>query len=292
MNLQARCTSARLASPVRMLFLALLAAFVLTTPARAQPEPDDEDAPRPAQPVQVGWTDEMLDQNIFQEQGNFSAARKHLEDLLALQIEHIDRACGLTDAQKKKVRLSGRGDIKRFVNRYEEIKRKFQLVKHDQQKVFQEIWQDVSRLQIMLQSGFFLEDSFLLKSLPHTLTREQQERYQAVMNQRRAFRHRADIELAVRIMELNAPLRAAQRRALIALLLQVTKPPRKTAQYAYYALQYRLSQLPEEKLKPLFDDAQWKVVSAQLNQFKGIRQWLKQSGQLDEDGDDQAAAGQ
>jgi hypothetical protein len=87
-------------------------------------------------------------------------------------------------------------------------------------------------------------------------------------------------------------LRAAQRGELIALLLQVTKPSHKATQYTYYAVQYRLSQLPEDKLKPLFDEAQWKGVSAQFNQFKGMRQWLKQSGQLDEDGDEKAAAGQ
>jgi hypothetical protein len=274
-----------------MLFLALLAAFVLTTPARAQPDPDDEDedAPRPAPRVQMGWTDETLDQWIFQNQGSFSGVRKHLDELLALQLEHIDRACRLTEAQKKKLNLSGRGDIKRFFSIYEEVKRKFQRVKNDQQAM-QEIWQDISPLQTMIQSGLFLEDSFLLKSLPHTLTSEQLERYQAVTNQRHAFRHRADIELAVRILELNVPMRAAQRRELIALLLQITKPPRKTTQYAYYALQYRLAQLPEEKLKPLFDEAQWKVVNAQLNQARGMGQWLKQSGQLDEDADDKAAA--
>jgi hypothetical protein len=273
----------------RSLLTGLLAAFVLAAPARAQQkEDDDNDDPFGAQPVVVqgGFTDENFDQWVFQNNGNFAGARQQLNLLLALQVEDIDRACKLTDAQKKKLQLTGRCDIKRFFDLYEKVKQKFQLVKNDQQKM-QEIWQAMSPLQIMLQSGLFHEDAFLFKSLHNTLTGEQFERYQALTRERLAFRHRADIELAVMMLELNMPLRAAQRRELITLLSNVTKPPRKSGQYAYYVLMYQLAQLPEGKLKPLFDDAQWNVVSGQFNQYKGMRQWLKQSGQLPEEDDDQ-----
>jgi len=279
--------SAKLTPSASSLFCGLLAAFVLAAPAQAQ-QPDDEDVPQAAAAVVVGqqqFTDENFDQWIFQNNGNFSGARQHLDVLLALQMEDIDRVCKLTDAQKKKLLLTGRGDIKRFFDLYENLKKKFQLAKNDQQKM-QKIWQEMSPLQIMLQTGLFNEDSLLFKSLHNTITSEQFQHYQALARERRAFHHRASIELVVNMLELNMPLRAAQRRELVTLLSNVTKPPRKSGQYGYYVLMFQLAQLPAGKLQPLFDDAQWKAVSGQFNQFKGMRQWLKQSGQLPEEEDD------
>src|SRR5581483_10939606 len=205
------------------------------------------------------------------------------------QVEDIDRACKLTDVQKKKLLLSGRGDIKRFFNLYEKAKQKFQLVKDDQRKL-QEIWQDIGPMQTIMQSGLFNDDSFLFKSLHNTITQEQFQIYQALTRERRAFRHRADIELAVMMIEMNAPLRAEQRRDLITLLSKATKPPRKSGQYGYYVTIYQLSQLPEEKVKPLFDDAQWKAVRAQMRGLNGMKQWLKQTGELPDDEDVNADA--
>src|SRR5439155_9611662 len=73
------------------------------------------------------WTDDQFERWVFQEDGNASRARKRLDSLLAMQIENIDRTCRLTDAQKKKLQLAGRGDVKRCFDCYERIKRKTQL---------------------------------------------------------------------------------------------------------------------------------------------------------------------
>jgi hypothetical protein len=276
--------------------LALVLAVTMLTPAaRAQQPPpdDDDDEPQAAAPVVQfgGFSDANFDQWIFQDNSNFSNARQRLDHSLALQIESIDRACKLTDVQKKKLQLAGRGDIKRFFNLYDDVKHKFDLVKNDQQK-FQEIWQAIAPLQVMVQSGMYHEDSFLFRSLRHTLTSEQFQHYEAVARERRTFHHRVNIEMAVGMFEMSMPMRAAQRRDFIALLLNLTKPPRRSGQYGYYGLMYQVSLLPEEKLKPLFDNAQWKVVSAQFNQYKGMRQWLKQSGELPDEGEDVAADAQ
>jgi hypothetical protein len=120
--------------------------------------------------------------------------------------------------------------------------------------------------------------------LPHTLTEEQFARHSAITRERRAFRHRANIELAVTILEQTTPLRDAQRQELLTLLTKQTKPPRKSGQNDYYVVMVQLGRLPQEKLKALFDAAQWRIVNQQLAQFKGLEAFLKQSGQLpDED---------
>jgi hypothetical protein len=38
------------------------------------------------------------------------------------------------------------------------------------------------------------------------------------------------------------------------------------------------SRLPEEKLKPLFDESQWKVLKKHLDQARGIEPFLKANG--------------
>jgi hypothetical protein len=243
---------------------------------------------------QPQWTDENFEQWVFNRGGgpaqNAASARKELDRSLQLNIQDIDRVCKLTESQKKKLQLAGRGDIKRFYDRYEVVRQKFQRLKQKQQddwqELWQELWQDINPLQTDIQSGLFHEDSLLHKSLRHTLTTEQLPRYQAQADERRRFHHRASIELAVNGFEESVPLRDAQRQELITLLLKELKPPRKWNQNAVYAITVRMSLLPDHKLKPVFDRTQWKIVRPQMDMYKGNVQWLKQSGQWPEDDED------
>ena len=92
-------------------------------------------------------TDDLLDQWVFQRDRDAAGARKRLDAQLALQVEAIDRACALTDAQKQKLRLAGRGDIRRFFDRYEAVKQRFQLMRPDAQKL-DELQPDIRPLQL------------------------------------------------------------------------------------------------------------------------------------------------
>jgi len=168
--------------------------------------------------------------------------------------------------------------MRRFLAHYGTVKKKFQQLKNDPKKM-QQIWQDISPLQTTLQAGLFNEDSLLVKSLPHTLTAEQLERYGVIVRERRAFRHRAAIELTVALLEQNIPLRADQRRDLIALLTKQTKLGRRLGQYEHFVLMIQLDRIPEEKLKPLFDTMQWKVVKYQLSKIEQLESFLRQTGE-------------
>ena len=59
----------------------------------------------------------------------------------------------------------------------------------------------------------------------------------------------------------------------------------------YYLVMYQASQIPEDKLKPMFDDIQWKMVNRQLAQYKQYKQYLKQTGQLPEEDEEARADG-
>src|SRR5262245_14179965 len=126
---------------LRLLPLALVAAFVACAAAQAQRKVVAQ--PAPAMAVRQAMPDEQFEQWVFQQSQNAFGARQRLDSLLAVHTEQIDRTCQLTDVQKKKLQLAGRGDIKRFFDRYETVKQKFQALKHDQQKLQQEIWQHI-----------------------------------------------------------------------------------------------------------------------------------------------------
>src|SRR5205823_12624482 len=128
---------------LRLLSLALLVVFIGSPSSQAQRKVAPPVPFGVAQPVVA---DEQFDQWVFQQDRNASGARQRLESLLALQVEDIERACKLTKTQKKKLQLAGRGDIKRFFDRYETVKQKSQLLNNDEQKLA-EIWQDIRPLQ-------------------------------------------------------------------------------------------------------------------------------------------------
>src|SRR4051812_47506186 len=74
------------------------------------PEDDDDDVPEPVvikdvQPAFV-LNDAQFDQWVFGGRRTASSARADLESILALHVEEVDRACGLTADQKQKLLLA------------------------------------------------------------------------------------------------------------------------------------------------------------------------------------------
>lgn len=229
--------------------------------------------------AQVGFTDEQFEQWVFQQYGNAASARARLKEALELHIEDLNGVCSLTSSQTAKLRLAGRGDVVRFFRRFETVKAKFQKVRNDQQKVNQ-IWQDISPLQVEISTGLFHCDSLLHKSLVNTLNREQFLKFAAYEDERRLFRHKAKVQLVITMLDNAAPLTSGQRETLIGILENDVKPLKKPGQYDYYAMMYRVSDIAEEKLKPHLDEIQWKVFNQHINQYRGMEQWLKQNGFL------------
>ena len=262
------------------LWLVLLSVLSICVTAHA--EDDDDDPPPAGVQIQVQnfeIQENQFDSWVFQNFPSALAARKKLDQMLTLQTEDVDRACQLSPGQRKKLELAGRGDILRFFDQVEVVRKKFLLVRKDQQK-FNEIWQDISPLQIKFQAGLFDDDSFYHKTLRNMLKGEQLSKYSQVDGERRKFQYRAKVELVVAMLENALPLREEQRQKLITLIVDETKPPRMFGQQDYYLVMWNISKLPEKSLKPLFTDAEWKVLNQQFVQVRGLEVWLKQSGAL------------
>ncbi len=259
----------------------LVLVWMLTVGAvtEAQDE-DDEPAAQQLQVQNFEIPEDQFDSWVFQNLQTATAARKKLDQMLAMQLDDVDQTCQLTPSQRKKLQLAGRGDMLLFFEQVEVVRKKFLLVRKDQQK-FNDIWQDISPLQVKVQVGLFGDESLYQKTLRNILKGEQLSKYSQVDGERRKFQYRAKVELVVAMLENAMPLRDEQRQNLIALIVKETKPPRSFGQQQdYYVVMWNISKIPEKTLRPLFKDVEWKVLNQQFTQVRGLEQWLKQSGAL------------
>ena len=244
--------------------------------------PDDGEPPPVAAVANNDFNmdESNFDQWVFQGSGNAEAGKKRMDSQLKLKLDELTRVCQITDEQKKKLSLAARGDMKRFFDDVEAVRKKFLAVKNDQ-NAFQNIWQEISPLQQKQSAGLFGEASLFGKSLRKTLTDEQQAQYRVVVEERRRFRYRATIEASIITLSNTVALRAEQHEALLKLLVEETQPPHIFGQYDNYLVLYRVAKLPARQIKPLFDDRQWKLMQPQFQQGLGLEAHLAQTGVID-----------
>ena len=66
-----------------------------------------------------------------------SPDRGRLKERLSLKVEWIQLSCNISEAQKKKLEIAGRGDIKRFMDEMRGMKRRYRQIKGDPVRVCQ-----------------------------------------------------------------------------------------------------------------------------------------------------------
>ncbi len=199
--------------------------------------------------------------------------------MLDLLIGEVDRACSLSDGQKTKLHLAGRGDIKRYFDRIDEKRRQFQDVKTDMNK-FAAFQQEIQPLRVDANSGLYGESSIFAKTIPKVLNAEQAAKYAEVTREQKMFRHRAKVALVIATLDNSLGLTAEQRRKLEKVLVDETRPPRESSQHDFWVVLLQASRLPEETLKPIFDDVQWRGLAPYFAQARGMANFLKMGGYL------------
>jgi len=277
----------------RLAIAAILIATTLTAPSplRAQVD-DEEDAPeaaaQPAQP-QFHLDDSYLDQCVFGSVAQQGGGRAWFGQRMTMALNEVERSGPIGEAQREKLRLAARGDTKRFFDLMEEKRKRFQLVKDDQNKL-NEFRQELRPLMTFVNNGPFGPGSILGKTIKTTLAADQAAALEEARRVRMQFRHRARLDLMVTMMGESLGLTDGQHRRLVDLLVAETKPTGRFGQYKQYEIylfMYRAALLPEAKLRPIFDDAQWRSVSRSLGMAKGYENFLRTAGLLDrDDGDD------
>ncbi len=69
-----------------------------------------------------------------------------------------------------------------------------------------------------------------------------------------------------------------QRRRFETLLLEETRPPKEFGVADYQIVMYQAAKIPEAKLKPIFDDLQWRTLRRELAVAGNQEPWLKKQG--------------
>ena len=177
--------------------------------------------------------------------------------------------------KKKKLKLAGRGDVKRVFDRVDELKREFQ---HNPNGPNNNIWQAMQPLQLEVSAGLFNDDSLFQKTIKNTLNGDQVARYDSLTRERKLSRYRATAEWFVVHLDKALGFSDDQRRRLAELIVNDSEPPLRFGQSDYWYLLFQVSKLPEAKLKPIFDVPQWRLLSRQFAQARGMEQWLKTNG--------------
>jgi hypothetical protein len=233
--------------------------------------------------VQIPRVD-LVDQWLFGGQrGAVSHARNKLNSALMLRIDDIERSCGLTEAQKQKLQLAGTADIKRFFDRVDEIKRES---KTYNDKILN---QAIHPLANELQSGLFGDHSFFAKTMTRTLSAEQAAKLETFIHRQKLSRYRATVGWYVVHLNKSLGLSDDQRQRLVELLVNETRSPKKYNQGVQWFILNQALSIPESRIKPIFNEIQWRMFSRQLSQARGMEQWLKMNGVV---ADDEPGGGQ
>jgi len=256
----------------------ILAIAVANNPARAQDgeEPDSEVEPlaRPARRVIVH--DRQLDQQIFQGE-SIESARARLNMILQGRVRWLDRQYRLTDAQKDKLILAGQGDIKRAFDAVDELRRKFELGKSERAGVI-ECFEEAQRIHSALEGGIFGPKSLLTKTIGTTITEDQKAYSDHLLTQYRSSQFGSAISAAVMQLDRLLNLTRDQYQRLKELLLSEVRPPWQWGESSYGYIMYQLSRVPEEKLRPIFRDTQWKFLHELLISWNDAGELLERDG--------------
>jgi hypothetical protein len=226
-------------------------------------------------------TFELNDQTFNQWLFNTSQGTFDQTSELTLNLEAVDRICGLNEEQKQKLSIAAHGDYARFSRQVDALKEKYVGKSYDQNQVG-EIYQKIQPLAQVYQAGLLGDESLFAKTLGRTLTSEQSEKYQQADEDRRRTRYTTKVGLFVLTVERTCPLTEKQRKALIDMLVAETEPPKRFGQYDWYVIMYKASKVPDAKYEAIVDEAQLRQIKVVLRQGQGMGHFLKQQKLIDE----------
>lgn len=257
---------------------------VVRDPFLFDPEPEDLDE----QGGRGGFAAHRFEMNeaqingwIFQDGMDPAGARKRLEDQLETLVASLSELCGLSAEQEAKLRLAGGGDLERFYDQVEAMRRQHLNKTYDQNEIGQ-VYQKFQPLAQRYQAGLFGERSLLARTVRRVLRPDQAARYEAMERQRRAYQYRAKAGSVLSMLDRQLGLTDTQYDALESLVVESGAVVRSLGRVEYYAILYRLAQVPEARLKEILDPAQWKLLAIHLQQARSMREMLTQQGYAEE----------
>jgi hypothetical protein len=258
---------------------AWLAIAAIPRPAPAQELDGPEDAAPAQRPDEIdaapdaSTLERNFEQWIFGGRGA-AETRKNLESALTRDIRRFDEKYGLTPAQKKKLELAGRLDVKRFFDRVEDARSEYRRAKGEAgwDPVAAGVF-ELQRIQNLPHAELFGDDSMLAKTLRKTLTPEQVGRHEKTV-------YRARVEWMAGLLDRRLNLDAEQHRRLVSLVVDETPPLKRYGSFDYDAIMLQVARLPREKLRAALDEAQCRELALRFEQARRMESILISEGYI------------
>ena len=204
-----------------------------------------------------------------------------IENQLKNKVQQLSSEYDLTEAQQSKLLLAGQWEAKQFANDVDVLRQKYTSSEGDivEQQIVVKQAQTLQKQRRML----FGNGSFLLKVMARTVTGEQLLKYQAALDNRLRLRHRSNVEGAIRDIERQVVIKISQQEMLVELLMSEIPPPTSANDYDEALVKYQFSRIPEQKVRPIFDEGQWPQVRQALDGFNELQTVLAQQGMIEEE---------
>lgn len=208
------------------------------------------------------------------------------------RLARIDTICGLTDAQRRKLRLAMDSDVRRAVEEIGAVRTQYAGVQvnfagPDGQRKWQQLQQDVQRCR-RLFDGLCDAESLFGKSLPTILDAEQYARLTAEDATRRTYLWRAIVARSLRTWDESLGLDQRQYDEIEKLLLEREPPLRVHGRFQRAELGAMpmlvlvvLADIDANRLKAAVSERQWRVLAVQANQGNAMRSHIEAQGLLE-----------
>lgn len=267
--------------PLAWLLWVVIAIACSTRVARAQDDDEPEAIAPPPPRAQFTITEDTVNQWLFGNTAGPQAARARLESLLTATVIELDRACALTEAQRTKLRLAGRGDLTRLFDRVEDAKQQFTLIENDRNRLRAVVLQ-FSPLRDTLSGDPFGPGSVFEKALRTTLSEEKRSKRPQNRQQRTVIRLFVNlVHDTVENEGVVLRLTPEQKARFVTVLLEETLPRDNASQDEFRVL-IQAAKLPEATLRPIFSPLQWEAFKRRLERAKVSEQDTRELKERDE----------
>lgn len=219
---------------------------------------------------------------IFGEIGRPEMPLSFLEEQIELQISRISSSIDLSDDQISHLRLAGRGDVKRFYDRMEQVRRHVVALSQEQ-KDDGSAHRLTMPLRKELRKGLFGGGSLFQKVVVTSLDDQQS----AVLQRHLSRLNQLQTEIAVRTFVAKIgcylPLTSVQRTKLTDVLLENVDSVGGDSNYRFHIVLYRFSCVPRQQYETFFDENQMQMIVELTRAGLEIGEHLKQEGEIDDE---------
>ncbi len=206
--------------------------------------------PRAAMATRADWFDSWVFGGITS-----ADAKTRLQQLGDQRIALLKQLCELDDHQVAKLELAKRGDMARFFQRVESVRREAGDRQPDRNNM-QELMKLIGPLQVEWNAKLAGSNSLFVAVAKNVLTEEQITRLRTEETRRTTEQNRYHAMSMIKMLEQSIPLNDRQRKRLMELVLETAKGIRVHENMQAYVSIYAASQLDDSELQGLLDKEQ------------------------------------